>query len=272
MNIRFGYADTAGGQVHYAECGGGAGLPVVLLHQTPRSWDEFRDVLPPVGKRRRAIAVDLPGFGASYRPAEYSIEAFAAGTLAALDTLGVRRFVLCGHHTGGVVAVEMAARTPERVAALVLSSTPYLDVAARERRRSRPPIDEVEPRPDGAHLTELWRRRQAFYPPDRPDLLLRFVTDALRVGDRLEDGHRAVGAYRMEQRISAIGCPALCVGASADPHAFGDLHPLADRIPGARTTVIDGGMVPLPDQMPGPFAALVTEAAEAADAREGAHA
>jgi pimeloyl-ACP methyl ester carboxylesterase len=40
---------------------------VLLLHQTPRSWDEFRDVLPLLGRSRRAIAIDLVGFGDSSR-------------------------------------------------------------------------------------------------------------------------------------------------------------------------------------------------------------
>jgi pimeloyl-ACP methyl ester carboxylesterase len=45
----------------------GTGEPVLLLHQTPRSWDEYRDVLPLLGANHRAIAMDTLGFGASAR-------------------------------------------------------------------------------------------------------------------------------------------------------------------------------------------------------------
>jgi hypothetical protein len=38
------FADTPEGQIHYAMAG--KGKPVLLLHQTPRSWDEYRAVLP----------------------------------------------------------------------------------------------------------------------------------------------------------------------------------------------------------------------------------
>lgn len=65
--LRFAYADTPLGQLHYAE--GGEGTPVLLLHQTPRSWDEFREVLPLLATRRRAIAMDMYGFGMSAKPA-----------------------------------------------------------------------------------------------------------------------------------------------------------------------------------------------------------
>ena len=52
---------TQSGRIHIASAGVGA--PVLLLHQTPRSWDEFRDVLPLLGRHYRAIAMDTVGYG-----------------------------------------------------------------------------------------------------------------------------------------------------------------------------------------------------------------
>ena len=75
-----------------------------------------------------------------------------------------------------------AARYPERVDRLVLSSTAWVDGASREHRKDRPPIDRVEAQPDGSHRVELWQRRQSLYPPDRPDVLERFVHEL--EGDR----------------------------------------------------------------------------------------
>lgn len=254
--VRFGYADTSFGQVHYAECGSGA--PVVLLHQTPRSWDEYREVLPLLGRTHRAIAMDTIGFGASAPLAEHGIETYATAVVEFLDALRVEKAALVGHHTGGVIAIEVAARAPDRVTRLVLSSTPYLDAEARARRRDRPPIDLVEVAPDGDHLTELWRRRQAFYPPGRPGLLTRFVRDALTLGADVEKGHQAVGRYRMEDRVGLIGCPVLCVGASADPYAFPDLEPLTSRFNAADMAIVDGGMVPLMEDRPEEISLLIT--------------
>jgi pimeloyl-ACP methyl ester carboxylesterase len=241
--IRFGYAATAHGQMHYAECG--AGEPVLLLHQTPRSWDEYREVLPLLGQRFRAIAMDTIGFGASARITDHSIEVYADATIAFLDALGIGQACVAGHHTGGVIAVEVAARAPGRVRRLVLSATPYVDAQARAARAHRPAVDAVGQRDDGTHLTELWRRRQSFYPSGRPDLLNRFVRDALAVWPEVEHGHAAVSAYRMEDRTGLVQCPTLCIGAGADPHSFPSLPALAASIDGAVTAVIGGGMVPL---------------------------
>lgn len=245
MAARRQYVDVPFGQMHMATAGEPSGVPVVLLHQTPRSWDEFAEVLPLLGRTRWAIAVDLPGMGASDpNPEEASIEHYAAAVLAVIDALGVPSFDLVGHHTGGVVAVEVAASAPGRVRRLVLSSTPHVDAEGRAMRRVRPPIDAVEIVDDGSHLTELWRRRQVFYPRGRLDLLTRFVRDALRVDDA-EAGHQAVARYEMEARLPLLPAGTLVIGHSDDPFAFKEMAPLVGALTDPATVVIDGGAVPL---------------------------
>ncbi|MCC8940661.1 alpha/beta fold hydrolase, partial [Bradyrhizobium sp. Arg68] len=97
------FVATRLGRIHVAEAG--AGFPVLLLHQTPRSWDEYRDVLPLLGRDFRAIAMDTLGFGDSDRPADPpSIELWAQGALALLDALELPRAAIVGHHTGAAIA------------------------------------------------------------------------------------------------------------------------------------------------------------------------
>src|SRR5256885_15766632 len=99
------FVRTRAGVIHYAACGQGA--PVLLLHQTPRSWDEYREVLPLLGRTHRAIAMDTIGFGASAPVAEHRIETYAAAVVEFLDALGLDRTTLAGHHTGGALAIEV---------------------------------------------------------------------------------------------------------------------------------------------------------------------
>lgn len=251
-----GFIDTSRGQIHYAMAGNGK--PVLLLHQTPRSWDEYRDVLPILGRKYRAIAMDTIGFGDSYKiGVKDSIEEYAQGVINFLDAMKIESASMIGHHTGGVIAVEVAASFPERVEKLVLSSTPYIDVAEREQRKKRSPIDAVQVRGDGSHLTELWQRRMGFYPKNRPDLLTRFVMDALRVSERVEAGHRAVNRYKMERKVSLIKAPTLIIAGAEDPFSFPMMKVLSDHIRNSKTAIIKGGMVPMPDQMPEEFAKVV---------------
>lgn len=258
--IRRGFVDLEAGQLHYAECGSRDAAAVLLLHQTPRSWREYRLVLPILGARYRAVAMDTVGFGDSSVPDwPATIESWALAARHLLDALGIGRAHVVGHHTGGVVAVELAAAFPERVDRLVLSSTPFTDAGFRRERAQRPPIDEVEPAGDGAHLAALWRKRQPFYPQRRPDLLTAFVIDALGVIDRVEEGHRAVGNYHMEDRIGRVRQPVLVVRAGADPFASPHAAALCARLANGRLVDIDGGMVPLPEQMPEAFATAVLD-------------
>jgi pimeloyl-ACP methyl ester carboxylesterase len=251
------FVPAAHGTMHVASCG--AGPAILLLHQTPRSWDEYRDVLPLLGRHHQAIAIDTPGFGGSDPVVVPGIEAWAAAAWETLDALGVGRAVLVGHHTGAVIALEMAASQPGRAAALILSSCPMVDAPRRAAHAGHRVIDDVERRPDGAHLVELWSRRAPYYPPGDIGLLERFVADALRAGPLAVAGHQVVNAYRMEDRIGQIACPTLVIDAAADPHAHPAAARIAAAIPGARLHVIEAGMVPLPDQLPAAFAQAIED-------------
>jgi len=253
------FVDVPAGTIHCAIAG--AGRPVLLLHQTPRSWDEYRDVLPLLGRHFHAIAMDTIGFGDSSKPplGRDSIEYWAEVAMSLVDALGIGRLSVVGHHTGAVIATEIAAAYPDRIEAAVLSASALVDESFRARHAKPSPVDNVVRKPDGSHLTELWRIRQPWYPEGDIDLLERFVVDALKAGPRAAEGHAVVARYVMETRLPLIRCPVLVIAPTADPHAYSAARPLAERIAGSRYVEVEGGMVPLPDQMPERFAELVTE-------------
>ncbi|MFI7132147.1 alpha/beta fold hydrolase [Nonomuraea sp. NPDC050153] len=259
VDMRFGYADSPFGQIHYAEQG--TGEPLLLLHQTPRSWDEFRELIPLLAPHRRVLAMDMIGFGASAKPpAPHTIELFAAGALALMDGLGIERADVLGHHTGGAVAVELAASAPERVGLLVLSSAPWTDARYRASHAGGPGVDEAEASPEGDHLVKLWRLRQPYYPEPVSGLLDRFVRDALAPGVDPAEGHRACARYVMEDRIGLVTAPVLLLAGTADPFALPNLAPLRERLTGAASVtsaVIEGGTIPLMEHKPAEVAAAV---------------
>jgi pimeloyl-[acyl-carrier protein] methyl ester esterase len=94
-------------------------LPLVLLHgwgMNLRVFDLLRDA---VGDEHQTWAIDLPGHGRSaWREAQADFEVQLHDVLAALPA----RCVLLGWSLGGKFAMEIAAREPARVAALVLIS------------------------------------------------------------------------------------------------------------------------------------------------------
>ncbi|MCW4459861.1 alpha/beta fold hydrolase [Microbacterium sp. MPKO10] len=260
MTRRRAYADTPFGQVHYAE--EGAGTAIVMLHQAPRSLDEFAEVQRELVPEFRTIAVDMPGFGASYHvPAPQTIESMSRGVIALLDSLNIENAVLLGHHTGAAVALDVAATEPERVGVLALSSMPWLGPERRARDHSVG-LDIVERREDGSHLMKLWSLRQPHYPAGRPDLLDRFMHDALVPGLDPAEGHRACDRYVMEERIGLVRCPTLVLTGGADPFAAPAVPHILDGLTGAacvEQVTIDTAMIPAMEQRPETVAHHVRE-------------
>jgi pimeloyl-ACP methyl ester carboxylesterase len=69
------------------------------------------------------LAIDLPGHMRSEGPALKSVEAMADWLLALLDAAGVKQAALAGHSLGSLVALEAAARAPERATRLMMFGT-----------------------------------------------------------------------------------------------------------------------------------------------------
>lgn len=97
----------------------GAGPVLVLLHSTVadrRMWDPQWPVLTDAGFR--VVRCDFRGFGET--PATLGSYDDADDVLAVLGELGAGTTALAGASYGGKVALQIAARFPERVTALAL--------------------------------------------------------------------------------------------------------------------------------------------------------
>ncbi|MFF0465742.1 alpha/beta fold hydrolase [Streptomyces mexicanus] len=199
------------------------------------------------------------GDGASAKPAgPHTVERFADAAGDLIKALGLGRFHLVGHHTGGVIAVEPAARFQDRVAGLMLSSTPFVDDDKRAGTVDHGRIDHVAPAPDGTHLRELWDRRRGFYRPGEEAALGRYVVDALTVLDRVDEGHEAVRRYIMEPRLPQITArtPAVC---APEDHCSRPSPAKCAAALGCPTKVLSGGHVAAPAQVPQEFAETVVD-------------
>lgn len=112
-----------GVRLHYRAAG--TGPPVLLLHGWPTSSFLWRHTLAPLARTQRAIALDLPGFGASDKPldASYSFRFYERVLEGFLDALGLTSVGLAVHDLGGPVGLYWALRHPHRVDALALLNT-----------------------------------------------------------------------------------------------------------------------------------------------------
>ncbi|MES1241920.1 MAG: alpha/beta hydrolase [Acidobacteriota bacterium] len=133
-------------------------LPVVLVHSLAGNGGQWALQLDHLRRHRRAVAIDLRGHGES-DPAEdgdYSIHGLATDIEAVVDQLGLRRFLLAGHSLGSTVAIDYAARHPERVAGLLLVD-PSGDMTRVPREETEPFLEPLRKDPVG-ELTSYFRQ------------------------------------------------------------------------------------------------------------------
>jgi pimeloyl-ACP methyl ester carboxylesterase len=113
----------------------GVGHALLFVHGWGGWHGYWRHLWPTAVPRFRSLAVDLPGFGLSEKPAaEYTVEWLAEWLVGLLDAKGIRRAVLVGHSMGGMIATVLAARHPERVERLVTINAPAHGPTAFSRR------------------------------------------------------------------------------------------------------------------------------------------
>lgn len=90
----------------------GAGETLLLLHGFPTSSHDWARVWDGLGAGRRLVAFDLPGFGFSAKPADYSYSLFeqADAVEGVLVELGVERAAVFAHDMGTSILTELLAR------------------------------------------------------------------------------------------------------------------------------------------------------------------
>lgn len=117
------YVDVDGLKLHYLTAG--EGEPVLLLHGWPTSAYLWRNLIVPLSRTHRVIALDLPGFGKSDKPlgASYSFKHYERVLDGFVQKLGLPPLTLVVHDMGGPVGLLWAVRHPEKIQRLALLNT-----------------------------------------------------------------------------------------------------------------------------------------------------
>ncbi|HEX9037513.1 MAG TPA: alpha/beta hydrolase [Ktedonobacterales bacterium] len=121
-----GYVTLPGLRLHYLEWEQRGGepdaAPLLLLHGLASGSPIWELTAPALAAERRVVALDQRGHGLSDKPDDgYDFTSIVADDIAVANALALGpRFAVAGHSWGGNVALELAARHPDRVAALLL--------------------------------------------------------------------------------------------------------------------------------------------------------
>lgn len=247
-----GYADGPFGQIHYQDTG--SGQPLVLCHQAPITSRQYDLVYPLLAEAGfRAVGIDSPGFGMSDAPPKVpTIADYASAVLPVLDHLGIDRADICGHHTGALIATEVALGAPGRIRKVILNGpTPFTE---EEREEWLAFVEEKEKgfthREDGSHLQELYAGRWEWAEPGTdPALVTRYVVEQLMGYGPFWYGHNAAFHYDHAARMKLLEHPTLILTNTGDviyEHAK-RAHALR---PDFEFAEIEGGSIDITDQRP----------------------
>ncbi|WP_293132673.1 alpha/beta hydrolase [Microcoleus sp. bin38.metabat.b11b12b14.051] len=112
----------------------GEGFPILCLHGHPGSGDCMSVFTEHLSQRFRTIAPDLRGYGNSRTSNSFEMTDHLLDLEALLDRLGVDRTLVIGWSLGGILALELAMKYPQRVTGLIVLAS------AAKPRGSHPPI------------------------------------------------------------------------------------------------------------------------------------
>jgi lipase len=107
-------------RLHVHEWGNPAGPPLLCLHGVTSHGGRFRRLAEEHLADRHVVALDLRGHGRSDWDPPWDLDTHVVDVLDTIDVLGVGRTDVVGHSFGGRVALELAAKHPERVGHLAL--------------------------------------------------------------------------------------------------------------------------------------------------------
>lgn len=173
----------------------GSGRPSVLaLHGWARTSEDFAAVV----RGLDAVALDLPGFGATPPPPKaWGAAGYAAAVAEVLDDMATP-IVVIGHSFGGRVAVHLAAARPDAVAGLVLTGAPLVRRPGATARR-----------PALAYRVGRALHRRGLLPEARMDALRRHYgsRDYLAATGVMRGVHVTVVNETYEEQLAAVRCP-----------------------------------------------------------------
>jgi len=118
------WANLNGLKIRYLEYGKGNDRHILFIHGLGSSADRWLGIPAALSANFHTVALDLPGFGESDKPAtmDYTIENFRGTILDFMNKVAINdgKTSIVGHSLGGYIAAEVTIENKSQVERLVL--------------------------------------------------------------------------------------------------------------------------------------------------------
>ncbi|MDQ6836485.1 MAG: alpha/beta fold hydrolase [Actinomycetota bacterium] len=236
----------------------GDGIPILLLHGYADSADTWRQTLALLARRgRRAVAVDLPGFGTADRlaptPILPQLDEFAAAATRYAAGSQHLPVIAVGNSLGGCVALRLAERHGDRLAGVVGVAPAGLEMSRLLHLVQRDPILRSlvalpTPVPSVVLRSAVARLylQFAFAVPGAidPGVVTAFTyhhRKRSRVAHYLDTAHRLLPELRSPFELERIAVAVLLIWGDRDRLVFArGAERVLDAVPDARLELLEG--------------------------------
>jgi pimeloyl-ACP methyl ester carboxylesterase len=236
----------------------GDGAPILLLHGYADSADTWRQTLALLARSgRRAIAVDLPGFGGADRlrpePILPQLDEFAVAAVAYLKGRRGARVIAVGNSLGGCVVLRLAERHGVQLDGVVGVAPAGLEMSRVLQLIERDPILSSilalpVPVPSAVVRAAVARLylQLSFAAPGSIDsrvvaTFTRHVRHRATAARYLETAHRLLPELRDPFYLERITCPLLLVWGDRDKLVLPrGATRLLEAVPSARLELLHG--------------------------------
>lgn len=253
-------------QVSYEQTGPEGAPVVVLAASLGATRAMWRHQVPVLAERFRVVAFDARGHGRSpVPPGPYALDDLVDDVVALLDRLGVERAHVAGLSLGGMTAMRLAAREPDRVDRVALLCTSaHLGPRSMWEERARIALDQGT----GALApTVVARWTTPGFAAEHPEVVAELEEMVAGIpGEGYAACCAAIADMDLRADLPRIAAPTVVLSGAEDPATPPEhQRAIAGAIPGARlVSLTPAAHVPTAEQ-PDRVAAVLVEHFSAGD-------
>lgn len=207
--------------IHYYEGGPSDAQTILMVHGFAANKDNWLRFARHLTQDYRVMALDLPGFGASSKPAgSYDVGTQTERLAGIIDALGLGQLHLIGNSMGGHISALYASRYPNRVASLALLDNAGITSPHPSELRLR--LQRGEANPLVVRSPEDFQRSLAFIftkPPYLPESLKGYFAEQAASNSSHYDqvfAHLVERYVPLEPELSKIQAPTLIIWGAED--------------------------------------------------------